>query len=182
MSLSFAQKQSVVDQVSAVISGAQVGVLAEYRGLTVAQLTALRQQARNQGVWIKVVKNTLAKRVIADSDFACLAEYFTGPVIFAVAEEAVAVAKIMSEFAKQNEALVITAGAMNGKLIDAQMITALAKLPSRDQLLANLVGTLRAPIQQLATVLHQIPSGLVRVLSNLAEANTVAAKPANNAA
>ena len=118
MSLSLEQKKAVISEVSEAIESAQAGVLAEYRGLTVAQLTALRTEARKSGVWVKVVKNNLAKRVIEGSDFECLSEHFVGPVIFSASEDPVAVAKVMANFAKANDQLKITVGAMNGSLMD----------------------------------------------------------------
>lgn len=178
MSLSLNQKKAVVGEVSEALVSAQAGVLAEYRGLTVAELTALRAQARTQGVWIKVVKNNLAKRVVADSDFACLSEHFVGPVIFSMSEDPVAVARVMSEFAEDNEALKITAGVMNGALIDAATIGGLAKLPSRDALLAQLAGVLLAPLQKLAVTLNEIPSGLARALDAVARSKGAEQPPA----
>ena len=136
MSLSLDQKKAVISEVTDAIASAQAGVLAEYRGMTVAQLTALRTEARNAGVWIKVVKNNLAKRVINGSDFECLTEHFVGPVIFSASEDPVAVAKVMTRFAKDSDHLNITKGVMNGELIDEKMIESLSKLPGRDELLA----------------------------------------------
>jgi len=174
MSLSLNQKKAVVSEVTEAIGSAQAGVLAEYRGLTVAQLTALRTEARNAGVWIKVVKNNLAKRVISGSDFECLTEHFVGPVIFSASEDPVAVARVMSKFAKDNDYLKITVGAMNGLLIDQSMIDALAKLPGRDELLAKLMGTMLAPVQKLASTLNEVPGKFVRTLSAVAESKEAA--------
>ena len=169
MSLSLNQKKAVVSEVSEAIASARAGVLAEYRGLTVAQLTDLRNEARRQGVWIKVVKNNLAKRVIAGSDLACLSEHFTGPVILSASEDPIAVARVMAGFAKDNDDLKITAGAMNGALIDAGTIGSLAKLPGRDELIARLVGVMGAPVQKLAATLNEIPSRFVRTVAALAQ-------------
>lgn len=157
------------------IESAQAGVLAEYRGLTVAQLTALRTEARNSGVWIKVVKNNLAKRVISGSDFECLSEHFVGPVIFSASEDPVAVAKVMSKFAKDHDDLKITMGAMNGSLIDPTAIESLSKLPCRDELLAKLMATMNAPVQKLVSTLNEVPTKFVRVLSAVADAKRDAA-------
>ncbi|MGR3912998.1 MAG: 50S ribosomal protein L10 [Gammaproteobacteria bacterium] len=169
MSLSFEQKEAVVSTVEAALASARAGVLAEYRGLTVAQLTELRAQARARGVWIKVVKNSLAKRAVAGTDFACLQDCFTGPVIFSAAEDPVAVAKVMADFAADHENLKITAGAMNGARIDRRTIGALAKLPGRDELRAQLAATMLAPVRQLAVTLAEIPTGLVRALAGVAK-------------
>ena len=168
MSLSLEQKKAVVSEVSEAIASAQAGVLAEYRGLNVAQLTALRTEARNAGVWVRVVKNNLARIVVKDSSFECLSEHFTGPVIFSASEDPVAVAKLMSRFEKDHDDLKITVGAMNGELMDLSMIQALSRLPGRDELLAKLVGTLQAPIRKLATTLNEVPAKAVRVLAAVA--------------
>ncbi len=169
MSLSLTQKKAVINEVSQAIALANAGVLAEYRGMTVAQLTRLRQEARRAGVWIKVVKNNLARRAIADTGFACLREYFIGPIIFSVSEDPVAVAKVMTRFARDNEHLKITVGAMNGSLMDPRMLDDLSKLPGREELLAKLMGTMQAPIQQFVATLNEVPSRFVRTLSAVAE-------------
>ena len=174
MSLRIDQKKAVVRETSEAIASARAGVLAEYRGLSVAQLTKLRAQARDQGVWIRVVKNSLAKRVIEGSEFACLAEHFVGPVIFSASEDPVAVARVMAEFAKDNDDFTITAGAMNGALIDLGTISGLAKLPGRDELIARLVRTIAAPVQKLAATLNEIPSGFVRAVSAVAQSKEAA--------
>lgn len=164
MSLSLDQKKAVISEVTAALASARAGVVAEYRGLTVAQLTDLRKQARTAGVWIKVVKNNLAKRIISGSEFECLTAHFVGPVIFSVAEDPIAVAKVMSNFVKDNDHLRITAGAMNGAPMDLQMIENLARLPGRDALLAKLMGTMQAPVQKFVATLDQIPARFVRTL------------------
>ena len=169
MSLSLDQKKAVVSEVSDAIASAQAGVLAEYRGLNVAQLTALRTEARNSGVWVRVVKNNLAKIVIKGSDFECLSEHFTGPVIFSASEDPVAVAKLMSKFAKDNDDLKITIGAMNGELMDESTIQNLSKLPGRDELIAKLIGTMQAPIQKMVTTLNEVPAKAVRTLAAVAQ-------------
>ncbi len=165
MSLSLEQKKAVVAEVSEKLSSAQAAVLAEYRGLTVSQLTDLRTEARNAGVFARVVKNTLAKRVVEGSDFACLSEHLVGPVMLAASEDPVSVAKVLSKFAKDNNALKITAGAMNGAVLNQSEIQALAKLPSREELLAKLIGTLQAPMQKFVQTLNEVPSKFVRTLS-----------------
>ena len=174
MSLSISQKKAVVSEVSEAIASARAGVLAEYRGLTVSQLTALRAEAHNQGVWIRVVKNNLARRVIEGSDFACLSEYFTGPVIFSASEDVVAAARVMAKFAKDNDDLKITVGAMNGVLIDVTTIGALAKLPGRDELIAQLVCVMAAPLQKLAATLNEIPARFVRTTAAIAQSKEAA--------
>ncbi len=174
MSLSIQQKKAVVSAATEALATAQAGVLAEYRGLTVAQLTALRGAARRQGVWVKVVKNNLAKRVVADSSFACLSEHFVGPVIFSVAEDPLAVAKVMAQFAKEHDNFHLTVGVMHGALLDVRTIERLAKLPGRDELIAQLMGAMRAPLQKLTATLHAIPSQFVRTAAAVARAKEAA--------
>jgi large subunit ribosomal protein L10 len=165
MSLNIDQKKAVVSEVTQTFSVAQAAVLAEYRGLTVAQITELRGEARSQGVDVRVVKNTLAKRSVAGSDFECLADHFTGPVLISSSEDPVAVAKVIAKFAKKNDDLKITVGAMNGDLLDLAAIQALASLPNRDELLAMLVGTMAAPMSKLVRTLNEVPSKFVRTLA-----------------
>ena len=165
MSLSIDQKKAVVSEVTQALSAAQAAVLAEYRGLTVAQITELRSEARNLGVDVRVVKNTLARRSVADSSCECLTEHFTGPVMISSSEDPVAVAKVVSTFAKANEELKITIGAMNGELLDLTAIQALAILPGREELLATLAGTMAAPMTKLVQTLNEVPSKFVRTLA-----------------
>ena len=174
MSLSIQQKKAVVRDVSDVLTSARAGVLAEYRGLNVQELTALRRDARSSGVWVRVVKNSLAKRVIRDSEFDCLTDYFVGPVLFSLSEDPVAVAKVMARFEKDYENFRITAGAMNGSFMDQSMIQRLSKLPGRDELLARLVGTINAPVQKLVLTLNEVPARLVRTLAAVAESKEAA--------
>ncbi|MDD9858605.1 MAG: 50S ribosomal protein L10 [Gammaproteobacteria bacterium] len=169
MSLSIDQKKAVVSEVSEALASARAGVLAEYRGLSVAQLTDLRVQARRRGVWVRVIKNSLARRIITGSDFECLSEHFTGPVILSASEDPVAVAGVAADFAKENEHFKITAGVMNGELIDLRMIGNLAKLPGRDELIAQLIGAMRAPLQNLVATLNEVPARLVRTVSAIAQ-------------
>ncbi len=170
MSLSLDQKKTVISEATEAIASAQAGVLAEYRGFNVQQLTSLRAEARNAGVWIKVVKNNLARLAVRDSNFECLAEHFTGPVIFSASEDPVAVARVMAAFAKDNENFRITVGAMNGNLMDQAMIQRLSTLPGRDELIAKLMGTIRAPAQKFVSTLNEVPGKAVRTLSAIAEA------------
>ncbi len=174
MSLSLDQKKTVISEATEAIASARAGVLAEYRGFNVQQLTSLRAEARNAGVWIKVVKNNLARLAVRDSDFECLAEHFTGPVIFSASEDPVAVARVMAAFAKDNENFRITVGAMNGNLMDQAMILRLSTLPGRDELIAKLMGAIRAPVQKFVSTLNEVPGKAVRTLSAIAEAKEVA--------
>jgi len=165
MSLSIEQKKAVVSEVSEVFSSAQAAVLAEYRGLSVEQITELRTQARENGVEVRVVKNTLARRSVAGTSFECLSDHFTGPVLISSSGDPVAVAKVVSDFAKSNDALKITVGVMNGNLIDQSTVQALAKLPSREELLATLVATMQSPLVKFVQTLNEVPGKLVRTLA-----------------
>lgn len=165
MALNFEQKKALVAEVSSVIADSQAAIVAEYRGLTVAQMTQLRKNAREQGVYVRVLKNTLAKRIVEGTSFDVLSEHFVGPLVFAASEDPVAVAKVLDTFAKDNNKLQIKVGAMNGELMDDANIKALAKLPSRDELIAKLMGTMNAPVQKFVSTLNEVPSKFVRTLA-----------------
>jgi large subunit ribosomal protein L10 len=167
MSLSLEQKKAVVEKVSAALAGAQAAALAEYRGLTVAQMTALRRSARQSDVFLAVVKNNLARRAVEGSQFECLKEEFSGPLALAVGADPVAVAKVLSDFAKDNEDLRIKAAAMDGVLMSSTQFDTLAKLPGREQLLAMLLGTMKVPVSQFVQVLNEVPAKFVRTLAAL---------------
>lgn len=164
MSLSREKKEAVVSEVAQALSDAQAAILADYRGLTVAQISDLRHKARNSGVDIRVVKNTLARRSISGSLFNCLLDYFVGPLLVSSSKDPVAVAKVVSEFAKSHEAFEIKVGSMNGELIDEETIKKLASLPSRDELLTNVAVVLRAPLDLFARTLNEVPSKFVRAM------------------
>jgi len=170
MSLNLDEKKAVVEHVTEVLSGSQAAVVAEYRGLTVAQMTSLRHNARQAGVYLKVVKNTLARRAVKDSPYECLSEYFSGPLALAASADPVAVAKVLSNFAKDNERLAIRAGAMSGRLLSLEDIQALAKLPGRMELLAKLVGTMQAPVTKFVRTLNEVPARFVRTLAAVRDA------------
>ena len=136
MSLNIEEKKAVVTEVTDVLSAAQATILAEYRGLTVAQMTDLRNSARESGVYLRVVKNTLARRAVDGSPFECLQEHMVGPLAYAIAEDPAACAKVLKNFAKDNGEFTIKVGAMSGKLLTEDEITALSKLPGREELLA----------------------------------------------
>jgi large subunit ribosomal protein L10 len=175
VSLTLEEKKAVVAEVSEKISGAQAAMLAEYRGLTVEQMTKLRRKAYDQKVFLRVVKNTLARRAVEGTGFECLKDQMTGPLAFAASADPVAVAKILSEFAKDNDKLKIKAGAMGGKLISVAEIQALAKLPGREQLLAMLMGTMQAPVQKFVQTLNEVPTKFVRALAAVRDAKEQAA-------
>ncbi len=175
MSLTLDEKKAVVAEVSEKLTGAQAAMLAEYRGLSVAQMTTLRRKAYDSKVYLRVVKNTLARRAVEGTSFECLKDQMVGPLAFAVSADPVAVAKILSEFAKDNESLKIKAGAMSGKLMSVDQIKALATLPGREQLLAQLLGTMQAPVQKFVQTLNEVPAKFVRALAAVRDAKASAA-------
>ncbi len=174
MSTALQKKKAIVSEVTDTLSSAQAAVVAEYRGLTVSQLTKLRKDAHEAGVFMKVVKNTLAKRAIKDTDFDSLDEHLVGPVIFSAADDPVAVAKVMSNFSKDNDTLKITAGVMNGQSMDVEGIKALSKLPGREELLATLVVTMQAPITKLVRTMNEVPTKAVRALAAVRDSREAA--------
>lgn len=165
MSLSLEQKKAVVAEVSAQVAKAQAIVVAEYRGLEVGNMTVLRREARKSGVFLRVLKNSLVRRAVVGTPFEKLSEQLTGPLIYGISSDPVATAKVLNEFARTNDKLVIKAGAMPNAVITAKEVIALATLPSRDELLAKLLGTMQAPIAQFARTLNEIPSRFVRTLA-----------------
>lgn len=156
MSLNRNEKAAVVTDVSAQAARAQTLALAEYRGLTVAHMDALRKSAREQGVYLHVLKNTLARRAVTGTPFEVVAEAMSGPLIYGFSEDAVAAAKVINDFAKTNDKLIVKGGAYAGKALDAAGITALASIPSREVLLAQVAGLLKSPIQRMAGVLAAV--------------------------
>ena len=165
MGLSLEQKQAMVSEVSAKLTGAQAVIVAEYRGLNVERVTQLRSKARKSGVYLRVLKNTLARRAIKGTPFEKLSEQMVGPLMYGISQDPVAGAKVLSEFAKENEQFVIKAGAMPNAVMSVQEIKALAQLPSREQLLATLLGTLQAPMAKLVRTLNEVPGKFVRTLA-----------------
>ena len=156
MGLNLQQKQAVVAEVSAQVAQAQTIVLAEYRGIGVADITKLRANARKAGVYFHVLKNTLARRAVQGTPFEALAEKMVGPLVYSISTDAVAAAKVVYEFARTNDKLVIKAGAYNGKALDAAGVNALATVPSKEVLLAQLCGLLQSPISGFARVLSAV--------------------------
>ena len=165
MGLSLEQKQATVSEVATTLQGAQSLIVAEYRGLNVERITQLRSKARKSGVWLRVLKNTLARRAVKGTPFEKLAEKMVGPLMYGISQDPVAGAKVLSEFAKENEQFVIKAGAMPNAVMSAQDIKALAQLPSREELLAKLLGTMQAPVTKLVRTMNEVPSKFVRTLA-----------------
>jgi len=151
--LDLENKKAVVAEVAARVANAQTIAVAEYRGIKVSDITVLRAKARAAGVYLRVLKNTLVRRALADTPFADLAPQLTGPLIYSISEDPVAAAKVLNDFAKGNDKLVMRAGAYGGKVLDKAGIQALASIPGREELLARLVGVMQAPISGFAVVL-----------------------------
>ena len=170
MGLNLEQKQTVVAEVAKQLVGAQAIVLAENRGMAVAAMTQLRAKARASGVYFRVMKNTLVRRAVADTPFASLADKMVGPLAYGISADPVAVAKLLSDFAKGNEKFVIAGGAMPGQLMSAKEISALAALPSREELIARLLGTMQAPIVKLVRTMNEVPGKFVRTLAAVRDA------------
>jgi len=153
LSLNRSEKQAVIEEVTGLAAQAQTLVMAEYRGITVADMTKLRTEARNQGVNLSVLKNTLARRAVSGSSFEVVADQMTGPLIYGFSVDAVAAAKVVADFAKTNDKLVIRGGAFGGKALDVNGVKQLANIPSKEVLLAQLCGLLMSPISRTAVVL-----------------------------
>ena len=165
MGLNLSEKQAVVAETSAEVAKAQVIVVAEYRGLEVGKITALRKQAREGGVYLRVLKNTLARRAVEGTPFAGLADKMVGPLIYGMSTDPVAAAKVISGFAKDNDKLVVKGGAMPNFVMDANGVKALASMPSKEKLIAKLMATMQAPIAQFVRTLNEVPGKLVRTLA-----------------
>ena len=153
MSLNRSEKQVVLEEVAALAAKAQTLVLAEYRGVTVAGMTQLRAQARAAGVTLSVLKNTLARRALAGTSFEVASDEMTGPLIYGFSEDAVAAAKVVAEFAKTNDKMVIRAGVYSGKALDADGVKELASIPTKEVLLSQLLGLMQSPVSRTARVL-----------------------------
>lgn len=169
MGLNLEQKKALVAEVGAKVAQAQAIVLAEYRSLDVGAMTQLRAKARGAGVYFRVLKNTLARRAVADTPFAGLAQHMTGPLAYGISPDPVAVAKVLNDFAKGNDKLVIRAGAMHEQVMSAKELVTLAGLPSRLELIAKLLGTMQAPVAKLARTLNEVPGRFVRTLAAVKE-------------
>jgi large subunit ribosomal protein L10 len=165
LSLNLEEKKAVVAEVSEKIATAQSIVLAEYRGLEVGELTQLRAQARKSGIYLRVLKNTLVRRAVDGTPFSALSTQMVGPLVFGISADPVAAAKVLNDFAKTNDKFVIKAGALPNQVMDANGIKALASLPSREELLAKLLGTMQAPVAQFVRTLNEVPTKFVRGLA-----------------
>jgi len=175
LGLNLEQKQAVVSEIAAQIGKAQSMIVAEYRGLDVGAITDLRSKARKSGLFLRVLKNTLARRAVKGTPFEKLSEQMVGPLIYGISQDPVAGAKVLSAFAKDNEKFVIRGGAMPNLLMSVKDVSALAALPSRNELLAKLLGTMQAPVAKLVRTMNEVPGKFVRTLAAVRDAREKAA-------
>jgi len=166
MALSLAQKKTVVAEVSEVAGTALSAVAAEYTGITVGQMTELRAKARESGVYMRVVKNTLARRAVEGTEFECISEGLVGPLMLAFSiEDPGSAARVVKDFAKDNERLVVKFVAVGGEMLPAADLERLASLPTRDQALSMLLAVMKAPVEKLARTMNEVPGKLVRTVA-----------------
>jgi len=174
VSLNLEQKQAVVAEVAKQVALAQAIVMVENRGMKVADMTQLRAKARASGVYFRVVKNTLVRRAVESSPFAPLADRMVGPLAYGMGPDPVAVAKVLNDFAKGHEKFVIAGGAIPGQVMSAKDVAALASLPSREELIAKLLGTMQAPVAKLLRTMNEVPARFVRTLAAVRDAKQAA--------
>lgn len=167
MSLNLDDKKAVVAEISEQLANAQAVVIAEYRGVAVADMTQLRKKARESGVYLRVLKNTLVRRAVEGTPFAGLADQMVGPLAYGLSADPVAAAKVLNDFAKANEKFIIKAGAMPNAVMSDKDVAALASMPSREELLAKLMGTMQAPIAKFVQTLNEVPGKFVRTVAAL---------------
>ncbi|HEX8963035.1 MAG TPA: 50S ribosomal protein L10 [Rhodocyclaceae bacterium] len=165
MGLNLDEKKAVVAEVSAKVAEAAAIVVAEYRGLEVGNITTLRAKARKEGVYLRVLKNTLVRRAVDGTPFEGLKGQMVGPLIYGISKDPVSAAKVLHDFSKSNDKLVIKGGAMANYVMDASAVRALATMPSREELLSKLLGTMQAPIAQFVRTLNEVPTKFVRGLA-----------------
>src|SRR6187455_1640691 len=155
----------MVSEVSAQLKGAQTVIVAEYRGLDVGRITQLRSKARKSGLYLRVLKNTLARRAVQGTPFEKLSDQMVGPLAYGISEDPVAAAKVLHAYAKGNDKLVIKGGALPGQVMSAKEVGTLATMPSREELLAKLLGTMQAPIAKFVQTLNEVPGKFVRTVA-----------------
>ncbi len=170
MALNLEQKKAVVAEVAAVAAEAHSAIAAEYLGLTVADMTELRAKAREQGVYLRVVKNTLARRALEGTDFECMGEALVGPLVLAFSQEDPgSAARVISDFSKEHDKLVVKLVSVGGRLLEAGDIKRLAAMPTKDQAISLLMAVMKAPVEKLARTLNEVPSKLVRTVAAIRE-------------
>jgi large subunit ribosomal protein L10 len=175
VALNLAQKEAIVAEVAEVAKGAYSAVGAEYRGLTVEQMTRLRVEARKAGVYVRVVKNTLARRALQGTDFECMSKGLTGPLVLAFSQQDPgSAARVIEAFAKEHNKVVVRLVALGGKLLDPSELGAVAKMPTRDQAISMLMSVIKAPVQKLAATINEVPAKLVRTIAAIRDAKEAA--------
>ncbi|MEK7708215.1 MAG: 50S ribosomal protein L10 [Pseudomonadota bacterium] len=165
MSLSLEEKKAIVAEVSAQVESAQAIIIAEYRGIEVGKMTQLRAKTRESGIYFRVIKNSLVRRAVADTPYESLAKHMIGPLVYGISTDPVAAAKVLHEFSKDNEKFVIKVGAIGEHVMSRNEITELAALPSREELLSKLLGTMQAPIAKFVQTLNEVPARFARGLA-----------------
>ena len=165
MSLNLEEKKAIVAEVSAQVANAKAIIIAEYRGIEVGQMTQLRAKTRESGVYFRAVKNSLVRRAVAETPYAGLAKHMVGPLVYGISVDPVAAAKVLHEFSKTNEKFVIKIGALGDHVMSIDEIAALASLPSREELLSKLLGTMQAPVAKFVQTLNEVPTRFVRGLA-----------------
>ncbi len=175
MPLNLEQKKAVVAEVAEVASSAYSAVAAEYHGLSVGEMTELRAKARESGVYLRVVKNSLARRAVEGTDFACMQEGMTGPLVIAFSQEDPgAAARVIKDFAKGHDKLVVKLVSIGGKLLQPSDLETLAKMPTYDQAISMLMAVMKAPVEKLARTLNEVPGKLVRTVAAIRDAKEAA--------
>ncbi|MBK6959314.1 MAG: 50S ribosomal protein L10 [Nitrosomonas sp.] len=165
MSLNLEEKKAIVAEVSAQVASAQAIIIAEYRGIEVGKMTQLRAKTRESGIYFRVIKNSLVRRAVADTPYEGLAKHMIGPLVYGIGTDPVSAAKVLHEFSKDNEKFVIKVGAIGEHVMSRDEITALASLPSREELLSKLLGTMQAPITKFVQTLNEVPARFARGLA-----------------
>ena len=171
MPLNLEQKKVIVAEVAEIAGSAYSAVAAEYRGLTVDEMTVLRKEARNNGVYLRVVKNSLARRAVEDTEFACMQDGMTGPLVLAFSQEDPgSAARVMKDFMKEHDKMVVTMVSIGGKLLDASELETLAKMPTYDQAVSMLMAVMKAPVEKLTRTINEVPGKLVRTVAAIRDA------------
>jgi len=169
--LNLEQKKEIVAEVAEVAANAFSAVAAEYRGLTVDEMTLLRKEARNNGVYLRVIKNSLARRAVEDTEFSCMQEGMTGPLILAFSQEDPGcAARVIKDFAKNHDKLVVKMVSIGGKMLAASELETLAKMPTYDQAISLLMAVMKAPVEKLTRTMNEVPGKLVRTVAAIRDA------------
>jgi len=173
--LNLEQKKAVVAEIAEVAGSALSAIAAEYRGLTVDEMTELRVKARESNVYLRVIKNTLVRRAVEGTDYACMQDELTGPLVFAFSrEDPGAAARVIKDFAKEHKKIEVRIIALGGKLLQPTDIDALAKMPTYDQSISMLMAVMKAPVEKLARTLNEVPGKLVRTVAAIRDAKEAA--------